>query len=92
MVAVFDSCHSGTVLDLPWIYRSNGHYKTPGISKEKIGQEIIEAGMHLISGDSAGALKSVGATIWNGIKAKRMAEANKKKTIISRKCYYDCWL
>ncbi|CAG8482681.1 6340_t:CDS:2 [Diversispora eburnea] len=31
LTAIFDSCHSGTVLDLPYIYSTQGHVKKPKI-------------------------------------------------------------
>jgi len=48
---VFDSCHSGTALDLPWVYKSSGKYQEPGLSKEAIGKSVLNAGMGLLHGE-----------------------------------------
>ncbi|RCI11261.1 hypothetical protein L249_7501 [Ophiocordyceps polyrhachis-furcata BCC 54312] len=34
LTAIFDSCHSGTALDLPYIYSTQGILKTPNLAKE----------------------------------------------------------
>ena len=53
MTAIYDSCHSGTILDLPFIYDCNGQPKQKKYSK---AQEIIaqtkssEADVILFSG------------------------------------------
>ncbi|EIM19615.1 hypothetical protein WALSEDRAFT_52641 [Wallemia mellicola CBS 633.66] len=38
LTAIFDSCHSGTALDLPFIYDSNGDIKEPDVLKEASGE------------------------------------------------------
>ena len=40
--ALFDSCHSGTVLDLPYTYSTNGVIKEPNMWRE-IGQDGMQA-------------------------------------------------
>eukprot|EP01101_Sappina_pedata_P001197 TRINITY_DN11304_c0_g1_i1.p1 TRINITY_DN11304_c0_g1~~TRINITY_DN11304_c0_g1_i1.p1 ORF type:complete len:451 (-),score=114.73 TRINITY_DN11304_c0_g1_i1:86-1402(-) len=79
MVAVFDSCHSGTALDLPWIYRSNGTHKTPGISVMKFGEGALDAGVQLLEGRSKAAAAAVGKILIDGIKAKLIGKKNKKE-------------
>ncbi|KAI9810312.1 MAG: Ca(2+)-dependent cysteine protease [Phylliscum demangeonii] len=34
LTAIFDSCHSGTALDLPYIYSTQGMLKEPNLAKE----------------------------------------------------------
>lgn len=34
LTAIFDSCHSGTALDLPYIYSTQGVLKEPNLAKE----------------------------------------------------------
>ncbi len=34
LTAIFDSCHSGTALDLPYIYSTQGILKEPNLAKE----------------------------------------------------------
>ncbi|KIK74007.1 hypothetical protein PAXRUDRAFT_176917, partial [Paxillus rubicundulus Ve08.2h10] len=43
LTAVFDSCHSGTALDLPYIYHSNGRLKGDQISPRGRAQKASRA-------------------------------------------------
>ena len=38
LTAIFDSCHSGTAMDLPFIYDSNGDIKEPDILQNASGE------------------------------------------------------
>lgn len=40
LTAIFDSCHSGTALDLPYIYSTQGVLKEPNLAKEA-GQGLV---------------------------------------------------
>jgi metacaspase-1 len=40
LTAIFDSCHSGTALDLPFIYSTQGILKEPNLAKEA-GQGLL---------------------------------------------------
>lgn len=40
LTAIFDSCHSGSCLDLPYIYSTNGTLKEPNLAKEA-GQGLL---------------------------------------------------
>lgn len=40
LTAIFDSCHSGTALDLPYIYSTQGILKEPNLAKEA-GQGLL---------------------------------------------------
>lgn len=40
LTAIFDSCHSGSVLDLPYIYSTQGVLKEPNLAKEA-GQGLL---------------------------------------------------
>jgi hypothetical protein len=40
LTAIFDSCHSGTALDLPYIYSTQGVLKEPNLAKEA-GQGLL---------------------------------------------------
>ncbi|SPO01366.1 probable Metacaspase-1B [Cephalotrichum gorgonifer] len=42
LTAIFDSCHSGTALDLPYIYSTQGMIKAPDLAREA-GQGLLNA-------------------------------------------------
>ncbi|KAJ5733710.1 hypothetical protein N7493_002496 [Penicillium malachiteum] len=42
LTAIFDSCHSGTALDLPYIYSTQGVLKEPNLAKEA-AQDLFSA-------------------------------------------------
>jgi hypothetical protein len=74
---VFDSCHSGTAMDLPWVYKSSGKYQEPGLSKQQLGKNVLAAGLGILKGESKGAvLKGLGMALYGGYKSKVVDEAN----------------
>lgn len=58
LTALFDSCHSGTVLDLPYVYSTKGVLKEPNLLKEA-GSGLLTAVTSYANGDVSGALSSV---------------------------------
>ncbi|KAJ7268509.1 caspase domain-containing protein [Mycena rebaudengoi] len=50
LTAVFDSCHSGTVLDLPYIYSSHGRLKGTHVSARARQRKATEADVISLSG------------------------------------------
>jgi hypothetical protein len=44
LTAIFDSCHSGTALDPPYVYSTEGKIKEPNLLAEA-GQGLMGAGM-----------------------------------------------
>lgn len=58
LTAIFDSCHSGTVLDLPYVYSTKGEIKEQNLFKHA-GQGIFSAGIAYAKGDKDGALSSI---------------------------------
>ncbi|KAI9283399.1 caspase domain-containing protein, partial [Sporodiniella umbellata] len=58
LTAIFDSCHSGTVLDLPYIYSTKGQIKENNVFKHA-GMGFLSAGMLYASGNREGALSSI---------------------------------
>ncbi|SAM04311.1 hypothetical protein [Absidia glauca] len=57
LTAIFDSCHSGTVLDLPYIYSTKGTIKQH-IFKDA-GMGLLSAGIAYASGDKSRAMSSI---------------------------------
>ncbi|WVQ62454.1 metacaspase-1 [Kwoniella botswanensis] len=58
LTAIFDSCHSGSCLDLPYIYSTEGTIKEPNLLAEA-GQGLLGAGMSYLKGDTGGMLKGL---------------------------------
>jgi hypothetical protein len=58
LTAIFDSCHSATVLDLPYVYSTKGVLKEPNLAKEA-GEGLLSAFSAYASGNLAGVASSV---------------------------------
>lgn len=58
LTALYDSCHSGTALDLPYVYSTKGVVKEPNLLKEA-GTGALSAFMAYESGNILGALLSL---------------------------------
>ncbi|KAF9534117.1 caspase domain-containing protein [Crepidotus variabilis] len=57
LTAIFDSCHSGSALDLPYIYSTEGKVKEPNLAAEA-GQGLLSAVTSYAKGDMGGVFKS----------------------------------
>lgn len=53
LTAIFDSCHSGTALDLPYVYSTHGVLKEPNLAKEA-GQGLLGIVSSYARGDIGG--------------------------------------
>jgi hypothetical protein len=58
LTAIFDSCHSGTALDLPYIYSTLGVLKQPNLAKEA-GQGLLGAITSYTQGDLGGVANNI---------------------------------
>lgn len=58
LTAIFDSCHSGTALDLPYIYSTQGILKEPNLAKEA-GQGLLGVISSYSRGDIGGMTSNV---------------------------------
>lgn len=58
LTAIFDSCHSGSALDLPYIYSTEGKVKEPNLAAEA-GQSLMSAATSYARGDMGGVFSSV---------------------------------
>jgi hypothetical protein len=58
LTAIFDSCHSGTALDLPYIYSTQGVLKEPNLAKEA-GQGLLSVISSYTRGDLGGVASNV---------------------------------
>ena len=79
LTAIFDSCHSGSVMDLPYIYSTKGVLKEPNLAKEA-GQGLLSA----FSAYSKGDLGGVATSIFGFAKSAMRGDGAHKKTITTK--------
>ncbi|KAH9939502.1 putative metacaspase [Amylocystis lapponica] len=79
LTAIFDSCHSGSALDLPYMYSHEGKVKEPNLAAEA-GQGLLSAVSSYARGDVFGALSSVGGLVSRGMGGNRGAEQVARQT------------
>ncbi|BEJ05546.1 hypothetical protein CcaverHIS641_0300680 [Cutaneotrichosporon cavernicola] len=58
LTAIFDSCHSATALDLPYVYSTEGKVKEPNLLAEA-GQGLLGAAGSYLKGDLGGMVSGV---------------------------------
>lgn len=58
LTAIFDSCHSGSALDLPYVYSTEGKIKEPNLALDA-GQGLLSAASSYARGDMGGVMQSV---------------------------------
>lgn len=58
LTAIFDSCHSGSALDLPYIYSTAGVLKEPNLAKEA-GEGLLGVISSYARGDMGGIVSSI---------------------------------
>lgn len=78
LTAIFDSCHSGTALDLPYVYSTQGILKEPNLAKEA-GQGLLGAVMSYARGDLGGMATNV-----MGIFKKVTGGGDRQKTMATK--------
>lgn len=59
LTAFFDSCHSGTALDLPFVYSTKGVLKEPSAIKD-VGMDVLTSLGSYARNDAMGALMGLG--------------------------------
>jgi len=52
LTAIFDSCHSGSILDVPFMYHSDGRVKSSSVTKEFFGEKTSPADVICWSGST----------------------------------------
>lgn len=77
LTAIFDSCHSGTALDLPYVYSTQGVIKEESMFKDA-GAGILNAGLAYAMGNKSGALSSMLSLGKNLMSRKSVDERVKK--------------
>ncbi|ROT42736.1 hypothetical protein SODALDRAFT_268486 [Sodiomyces alkalinus F11] len=79
LTAIFDSCHSGTALDLPYIYNTQGILKQPNLAKEA-GQGLLG----VISSYSQGDLGGVASNLVGFFKKATNGEEAYNRTMATK--------
>ncbi|RIA93234.1 caspase domain-containing protein [Glomus cerebriforme] len=77
LTAIFDSCHSGTALDLPYIYSTHGKVKEPNLLSES-SNALMNAGMSYLRGDFGGIKTSLVSFGKKATSGKNISAQNKQ--------------
>ncbi|RDW67336.1 caspase family protein [Aspergillus mulundensis] len=76
LTAIFDSCHSGTALDLPYVYSTQGILKEPNLAKEA-ASDLFSA----ITSYGRGDLSGVAQTAIGFFKKAAIGDSARRRTV-----------
>ncbi|KAI0033065.1 peptidase C14, caspase domain-containing protein, partial [Vararia minispora EC-137] len=79
LTAIFDSCHSGSALDLPYIYSTEGKIKEPNLAAEA-GQGLLSAVSSYARGDMSAVFSSVSTLLKSATGSEKRANERAKRT------------
>ncbi|KAJ1306521.1 hypothetical protein OPQ81_007522 [Rhizoctonia solani] len=82
LTALFDCSHSGTALDLPYVYTSHGKIKEPSRWTDA-GQGLLDAGRSSVRGDMKGMIRGLGAIFKSETHMQKKAARYAKGTRVS---------
>ena len=77
LTAIFDSCHSGSALDLPYIYSTQGILKEPNLAKEA-GQGLLGMVSAYARGDMGGVANTAMSFFKKATRGDEAYEKNKR--------------
>ncbi|OMH82790.1 Metacaspase-1, partial [Zancudomyces culisetae] len=77
LTAIFDCCHSGTALDLPFTYGANGNLKNHN-ALNIAAKTARDAGMAYLQGDVGGAVKGLMASVKIAVSGEEKLEESRK--------------
>jgi hypothetical protein len=77
LTCIFDSCHSGTALDLPFVYSTRGVIKEQNLFKGA-GKGLLTAGIAYASGERSRAISSLMDLGKNLLRARDVEEENRR--------------
>lgn len=78
LTAIFDSCHSGSALDLPYLYSTQGNLKETGTLRDA-GEGLIDVLGHYSRGDVASVF-STGSSVFKKVTKGRSADERARRT------------
>ncbi|KAJ8520069.1 hypothetical protein ONZ45_g3096 [Pleurotus djamor] len=79
LTAIYDSCHSGTALDLPYVYSTEGKLKEPNLAAE-VGEGLLSAATSYARGDMGsmfGTAMGIFKSVTSSTKAEKIAKATR---------------
>ncbi len=79
LTAIFDSCHSGSALDLPYIYSTQGVLKEPNLAKEA-GQGLLG----IVSAYARGDMSGIASTVTGLFKKATTGDEARQRTISTK--------
>ena len=86
LTALYDSCHSGTALDLPYVYLTKGIVKEPNLLKDA-GSGALSAFLSYEQGNIGGAISSLSGVFK---KVTRAGLSDRQQTIQMKASPADC--
>lgn len=79
LTAIFDSCHSATALDLPYVYSTQGMIKEPNLAREA-GQGLL----NVVSACARNDLDAAGDSIVSVFKKAATGEAQHQRSLLTK--------
>ncbi|KAG7089544.1 Ca(2+)-dependent cysteine protease [Marasmius oreades] len=79
LTAIFDSCHSGSAMDLPYIYSTEGKIKEPNLAAEA-GQGLLSAVTSYARGDMSGVMTSAMGLLKSATGQNQKAQKKARET------------
>ena len=79
LTAIFDSCHSGTALDLPYVYSTHGVLKEPNLAKEA-AHDLFSA----LHSYGAGDLGGVAETALGFLKKAAIGSSARERSVMTK--------
>lgn len=79
LTAIFDSCHSGSALDLPYLYSTQGVLKEPNLAKEA-GEGLL----NVLKSANAGDIGGVATHVFDFFKKAATGDDAYEKTVATK--------
>jgi metacaspase-1 len=77
LTGLFDSCHSGTVMDLPFLYSTKGALKEPNLAKDA-GEGLLGAFTSYERGDIGGMISTVSGVFTKATRGNQATQLSRR--------------